>query len=59
MTKEKCAAAATGFQFFGLEYSNECYWGNSVNPMMGVLLMEAAIWVVGATWASFVADRTV
>ncbi|KAL8818955.1 MAG: hypothetical protein Q9223_002519 [Gallowayella weberi] len=30
-TVESCAAACQGFQYFGVEYSNECYCGNTIN----------------------------
>ena len=30
MTVEKCAAAAEEFDYFGLEYGRECYFGNSL-----------------------------
>ncbi|KAL2063424.1 hypothetical protein VTL71DRAFT_5229 [Oculimacula yallundae] len=31
MTIEKCATTCTGFEFFGLEYYQECYCGNSLS----------------------------
>ncbi|KAF2652395.1 heme peroxidase [Lophiostoma macrostomum CBS 122681] len=31
MTVEKCAAACTQFQLFGLEYGRECYCGNTLD----------------------------
>lgn len=30
MTAESCAAFCTGFQYFGLEYANECYCGDTI-----------------------------
>ncbi|MCJ1473472.1 hypothetical protein MMC13_002123 [Lambiella insularis] len=27
-----CAAACTGFVYFGMEYSNQCYCGNTIGP---------------------------
>lgn len=29
---ENCAAACAGYTYFGVEYSTECYCGNSINP---------------------------
>ncbi|KAI8811479.1 hypothetical protein BJ742DRAFT_797847 [Cladochytrium replicatum] len=29
MTESICAAACAGYQYFGMEYSTECYCGNS------------------------------
>ncbi|EHK96804.1 putative fungistatic metabolite [Glarea lozoyensis 74030] len=31
MTVEKCAAACTGYEWFGVEYGRECYCGNTIN----------------------------
>lgn len=31
ITPEKCAQLCKGYQFFGLEYSNECYCGNTIS----------------------------
>jgi WSC domain len=30
-TNELCAVACSGFQYFGTEYANQCYCGNSIN----------------------------
>ncbi|KAK4124797.1 WSC-domain-containing protein, partial [Parathielavia appendiculata] len=30
MTVEKCAAACSGFKYFGVEYGRECYCGNTI-----------------------------
>lgn len=32
MTIEACADFCDGFNFFGLEYAQECFCGNSFNP---------------------------
>ncbi|PVH74820.1 WSC-domain-containing protein, partial [Cadophora sp. DSE1049] len=31
MTVEKCAALASGYQYAGVEYYGECYWGDIVS----------------------------
>ncbi|EGS17224.1 uncharacterized protein CTHT_0065420 [Thermochaetoides thermophila DSM 1495] len=32
MTVESCAAFCDGYKYFGVEYSSECYCGNTINP---------------------------
>ncbi|KAF2185196.1 WSC-domain-containing protein, partial [Zopfia rhizophila CBS 207.26] len=31
MTVEKCSLLSEGFRYMGVEYQQECYWGNTIN----------------------------
>lgn len=50
VTIEACAAACAGFEYFGTEYSSECYCGDTIN--IGSAL------VAGSTTAQTLCDMT-